>query len=59
MDRQTEIPCFYRETSAPIEKQEVKWLFHGWPNEAVFEVGCQGYLGLMLNSTFQGIVDRF
>ena len=30
------------EACIPIEKWEVKSLFHGWPNEAVFEGGMSG-----------------
>ena len=31
-----------QEICIPIEKCEVKQLFHGWPNEAVFEGGTSG-----------------
>ena len=35
------VPCPY-EACIPIEKWEVKQLFHGWPNKVVFEGGTSG-----------------
>ena len=45
-----------KEICIPIEKWEVKYLFHGWPYEA--EGGTSGIFRFVVKSDIQGIIGH-